>query len=199
MEQTVIAWLAHFGAPALFALLMIGVFGLPIPDETILVVAGLLVGRGQLRAVPTAVAAIGGAVVGITVSYWIGRFAGLPLLVRYGAAIHVDQPLMTRVSGWFARYGKWLLTVGYFVPGIRHLTAVVAGASRLSGWTFSAFAFSGAVLWVSCFLAIGYVLGDQWRAFVSDLHRHVAIVSSVVVAAASGYVWWVRARAAPRE
>jgi membrane protein DedA with SNARE-associated domain len=197
VEQTVLSWLAHFGPLALFALLTLGVFGLPIPDETVLVLAGLMVSRGQLRALPTVTAGIGGAMVGITVSYAVGRFAGLPLLLRYGTVIHVSPSLLTAVGGWFNRFGKWLLTAGYFVPGVRHLTAVVAGASGLSAWTFSLFAYAGSILWVSCFLALGYFLGDEWRTLVSDLHRRAAVAVVVAVAVVACYLVWKSRVSAP--
>jgi membrane protein DedA with SNARE-associated domain len=98
MEHTITSWLTSFGAPAVFVLLMLGVFGLPIPDETVLLLAGVLIGRGQLRALPTAAAGAGGAIMAITVSYALGRFAGLPLVLRYGARVHIHRSLLIRVG-----------------------------------------------------------------------------------------------------
>ena len=187
MEQTIASWLSAVGAPALFALLALGVVGLPIPDETLLALAGVLIGQGRLQPVPAALAAIGGAMTGITVSYGLGRFAGLPLLLRYGARVHVDTVLITRTERWFERAGKWMLTCGYFIPGVRHVTAVVAGASKLHVRTFMVFAYLGAVLWVSCFLTIGYVFGDEWTKLAADLHRHLLVVCVIAVVLAGGY------------
>ncbi len=143
MEQAVASWLSDFGAPALFVLLAIGVVGLPLPDETLLALAGVLIGRGRLHPVTAAAAAIGGAMTGITLSYGLGRFAGLPLLLRYGSRVHVDTAVITRVRAWFDRFGKWLLVGGYFIPGVRHVTAILAGTSKLSVGTFMAFAYAG--------------------------------------------------------
>jgi len=190
MEQHVAAWLTHYGAPALFVLLMLGIFGLPVPDETLLVFAGLLVSRGELGAIPAVTAAVSGAAAGITVSFLIGRRAGLPLLVRYGSAVHVSSAMIARVEEWFARAGKWLLTVGYFLPGVRHVTALVAGASGLSPWTFAAFAYSGALVWVSCFLVIGYTIGDEWRRVAADFHRQVTAGIAVAVLLVVAVALW---------
>ncbi len=190
MEQAIASWLSAFGAPALFALLALGVVGLPLPDETLIALAGVLIGRGRLHPVTATMAAMGGAMTGITLSYGLGRFAGLPLLLRYGSRLHVDTALVSRVGKWFDRAGKWLLAGGYFVPGVRHVTAILAGASNLSVGTFMAFAYTGAVLWVSCFLTIGYVLGDEWRGLVADLHRHLLIACLVVVAIAGPYTYF---------
>lgn len=190
MEQTVAAWLSQFGAPVLFALLALGVVGVPFPDETLLALAGMLIGQGRLHPVTATLAAMGGAMTGITLSYGLGRFAGLPLLLRYGSRLHIDTAVVTRVGTWFDRAGKWLLTGGYFIPGVRHVTAIVAGASKLPIGTFMGFAYAGAVLWVSCFLTIGYVLGDEWRALAADLHRHLLVAGLVVVAMAGAYTYF---------
>ena len=189
MEHAVASWLSEFGAPALFVLLALGVVGLPVPDDALLAVAGVLIGRGHLHPVTAAAAAIGGAMTGITLSYGLGRFAGLPLLVRYGSRLHVDTDLISRVRAWFQRAGKWLLVGGYFIPGIRHLTAIVAGASKLPVGTFMVFAYTGATLWVCSFLTIGYLVGDHWRGMVADLHRHMLIAGLVAVAVAAVYTY----------
>jgi membrane protein DedA with SNARE-associated domain len=194
MEQAILAWLAHYGAPALFGLLVLGIVGLPVPDETLLVTAGVLAGRGQLRLPTVVVAALLGTMVGISISYSIGRYAGLPLLLRFGSVVHVDRSILERVHRWFGRFGKWLLPVAYFIPGVRHLAAAVAGTSGLSVPVFAAFAYTGAVAWVSCFLSIGYVLGDRWRVVVEGLHRHVALIVLVAAVAAVVYLLVVRAR-----
>ena len=173
----------------MFALLALGVVGLPLPDEAVLALAGVLIGQGRLHPVTAAAAAIGGAATGITLSYGLGRFAGLALLRRYGSRLHVDMAVVARVGTWFDRAGKWLLTGGYFIPGVRHVTAIIAGAARLPVGTFMVFAYAGAVLWVSCFLMIGYVLGDEWRRVVADLHRHLLLAAVVVMAVAGGYAY----------
>jgi membrane protein DedA with SNARE-associated domain len=192
MEQLVASWLTHYGAPALFVLLMLGVFGLPVPDETLLVFAGVLVGRGQLRPVPVAAAAVSGAAVGITVSFVLGRYAGLPLLARYGSVVHISTAMIARVEQWFGRVGKWMLTVGYFVPGVRHVTALVAGASGLSAWTFAVFAYAGAVVWVSCFVLIGYTVGDEWPRIAGQLHRQITVVAGIALLIVLAVVLWRR-------
>jgi membrane protein DedA with SNARE-associated domain len=192
MEQLVASWLTHYGAPALFVLLMLGIFGVPVPDETLLVFAGLLVSRGQLRPVPVAVAAVSGAVVGITVSFVLGRCAGLTLLARYGAAVHVSAAMIARIEQWFGRVGKWLLTVGYFLPGVRHVTALVAGASGLSTWTFAAFAYAGALVWISCFLLIGYTVGDEWQRFAGPVHRQITAGAGTALLIVVAVVLWRR-------
>ena len=67
---------------------------------------------------------------------------------------------MDDVTRWFYRFGLWLLSVGYFILGVRHFTALVAGMSQLSLRRFAAFAYPGAAVWVATFLTLGYRFGD---------------------------------------
>jgi membrane protein DedA with SNARE-associated domain len=189
VEHVVAAWLLAYGAPVLFALLALGVVGLPLPDETLLSLTGVLIGQGRLHPVTAYAAAIGGAATGITLSYALGRFAGLPLLLRYGKRLHVDAAAIDRVRVWYSRGGEWLLTGGYFIPGVRHVTAILAGASKLSIATFMTFAYAGAALWASCFITLGYVLGEHWHKILAHFHRHVLLAAVLLAVGAGGYAY----------
>ncbi len=68
MEQ----WIAQYGYLGIFSLLVLGIVGLPVPDETLLTLAGYLVYRGQLLLIPTVLAALLGSLCGITLSYSSG-------------------------------------------------------------------------------------------------------------------------------
>jgi membrane protein DedA with SNARE-associated domain len=179
---------SHYGYPGLFAALVLGIAGLPIPDETLLVFSGYLVARGTLHPLLTWVTAVAGSMSGISVSYWIGRFAGYEVVHRFGRYIHLTEARLLEVQRWFDRIGHWLLTIGYYIPGVRHFTAVVAGMSGMPFRHFAPYAYSGAVLWVSTFLGIGYVLGDRWREVFESLHKEMLIV--IIAGTVIGWIAW---------
>src|SRR5215510_4966347 len=116
MEQQLLDWVSRYGAAALFGLLALGIVGLPVPNETLLTVAGALVRKGELHLIPTLIAACAGNIVGVTLSYMLGRFAGMTSWVHE----HL-QKSMFNLERWFERIGKWTLAFGYFIPGVRHL------------------------------------------------------------------------------
>jgi membrane protein DedA with SNARE-associated domain len=190
MEQMATQWLVRFGPLGLFALQMFGIFGLPIPDETLMVLAGVMIRRGELSPALTVAAALAGAIVGISVSFGIGRLGGRAIASRSGLVRHVPQAALDRTERWFAGLGKWLLLVAYFIPGVRHVAAIVAGASGLSPRLFALFAYAGAALWVGCFLAIGYTLADEWRTILADLHRYASLFVVLGVAGVGAYLLW---------
>ena len=102
----VFAWVAAHGYGALFLLIALGVVGLPIPDETILVFAGYLIGRGTLHPAGAFFAALAGAWTGISGSYLLGRTLGVGAVHRYGKYIHFTEARLAQVHGWFDRIGR---------------------------------------------------------------------------------------------
>jgi membrane protein DedA with SNARE-associated domain len=179
MEQHLLEWLVHYGAPVLFAAQVLGIFGLPIPDEFLLTLSGALVKKGDLSLVPVALAAIGGAGSGMTLSFVLGRTVGVIGLRR---VVHVHEESLKRAERLFERFGGWLLGFGYFIPGVRHVTAILAGSTQLDFRSFAKFAYPGAILWSTVFLCLGYYAGDEWRPMLHQLRKWLPVVVVFVVA-----------------
>ena len=99
---------------------------------------------------------------------------------------------MARVHGWFERRGRWTLLVGYFIPGVRHLTGYVAGASELPLPSFMLFAYIGALCWAATFTTLGYFLGEEWSRVLGTLHQTKLWVILAVVAVVLGYTVYKR-------
>lgn len=194
MTEALLQWVAHYGYLAIFLLLMTGILGLPVPDEWLLTFSGFLVFKGELHPLGTLAAAFLGSACGISVSYVLGDTLGLRAVRRFGHLVHLNEGRLERVRSWYDRIGKWLLVVGYFLPGIRHLSAFVAGLSRLSWPVFALFAYSGALLWSLTFLSVGYLVGERWRFIAAELHRGALLITLAAAAAAllalGLYRWW---------
>lgn len=185
----VFAWVAAHGYGALYLLLALGVIGLPIPDETLLVFTGYLIFRGKLHPLGAFAAAVAGAWTGISGSYLLGRTLGVEAVHRYGKYVHLTEARLAKVHIWFDRMGHWTLVVGYYIIGVRHFTAVVAGMSRVAYPTFIAYAWSGGALWVTTFLTLGYLMGENWRQVAELVQRYVAYGSIAIIGA--GLLWFV--------
>lgn len=180
--EAVLAWITTYGYGAIFLLLMLGIVGLPIPDETILVFCGYLIAQGRLRPLAGWMCAVAGSWCGISLSYTIGRTLGLGVVHKWGKYLHVSEERLNRVHQWFDRIGHWALFFGYYIAGVRHFSAIVAGTSRLAFPSFMAYAWSGGLLWVSTFLALGYYLGENWRQIAEAVHHYIVYFSIALLA-----------------
>lgn len=161
VSHTIAQSLIDHGNILLFGFLAIGIVGMPIPDETLLVTAGYLVAKGKLGILTTLLTAYTGSACGISLSYGIGCTAGNYLVTHYGHWIGITDKRVATTRQWFYHLGHWLLVFGYFIPGVRHLTGYIAGTVRMRFTHFMLFAYSGAILWSSAFLGIGYWLGHH--------------------------------------
>src|SRR5665213_4266689 len=185
------AFLAHYGYFAIFGLLTLGIVGPWIPDETILVLAGLAVHRGELQLNTTISVAFAGSLCGITLSYMLGRTGAIYALERFEPLHRWVGRHLPQVEVWFQRYGKWTLFFGYFIAGVRHFTALTAGMSKVKFRTFALYAYPGGLVWVICFISIGYYLGAEWDRFRNSFNLG-ALVAIAVIAAIALAGWLLR-------
>lgn len=192
MENQIENWIALYGYAAIFGLLVLGIVGLPVPDETLLTFTGYLVFRGRLRLPLAYGAALAGSLCGITLSYLLGRTFGLGLIHRFGRYVHITEARIRKAHAWFERVGHWGLTFGYFIPGVRHLTAYAAGMSEVGAKQFAFFAYLGGAMWVASFVALGYFLGEQWREVQRVVDRYLlwlAVGASIALVAFLIWRW----------
>ncbi len=177
-------WLLHYGAFALFGLLALGIIALPVPDETLMVLAGVLMFNGTLHIPSTILATVAGSITGITISYVLGRSLGKFVLKRYGSWFGLTDARVQLAHDWFDHLGKWALFFGYFIPGVRHLTGIVAGSIALEYTHFAFFAYSGAILWASTFLSIGYFFGNHWITVIEwvEIYIDEIVLAAIFIA-----------------
>jgi membrane protein DedA with SNARE-associated domain len=194
LMESIVAWITQYGYLGIFALLMLGIVGVPVPDETLLLFTGYLIFKRELEPLPAFLAAFLGSICGITVSYTLGRTLGFYLITRLGHYLHLEPEKLDQVRAWYDRKGKYALVVAYFIPGVRHLAAYVAGSSQLPLRVFATFAYLGGLLWSSSFVTIGYVLGDEWAQMSKSIHRYLLIGAGVALIALAVTVWLTRRR-----
>lgn len=166
-------WLLQYGNFAIFGLLALGIVALPVPEETLLVFTGLMIQQGTFDLIPTVLSAFCGSVLGITGSYLIGHTGGLYVIKKYGSYVGLTEAKLAQAHNWFEKYGKWVLFIGYFIPGLRHFTGVFAGISDLEYHHFALFAYAGAFFWVLTFVSIGYFFGNYHQKFFELVESNV--------------------------
>jgi membrane protein DedA with SNARE-associated domain len=180
-------FVSHYGYLAILFLLVPGVFGIPLPDELLLTFVGYLAMQGGLRLIPALAVVVAGAILGITLDYWVGRGAGTKLIKAPGAWFHLRPERFKSLENLFHRYGGWGLCLGYFVPGVRHWVAIAAGIMKFSPAWFTLFASAGALAWSSLYILLGYFLGKEGGLWAPRLGAPGLIAAGFIVALLSGY------------
>src|SRR5438132_1419013 len=188
MREIALQWITQHGYVGIFSLLVFGIIGLPVPDEWLLTFSGYLIFKHTLQFLPTFFSAFLGSACGITVSYLLGRVFDTYILVKYGWIFHLTPERLARVHSWFERRGRWTLLVGYFIPGVRHLTGYVAGVSELTFANFALFAYSGAFCWAVIFITLGYVLGEEWNRVIQAIDSTKFLMIGLAVAVVAGWL-----------
>ncbi len=159
----------QYGYFLLLIALLLELIALPLPGETIMTYFGLLVFQNRFNWGISIVVAAVGSIIGITISYYLGSKLGMPFFEKYGKYLHLNQRKIAQTSTWFNRYGYYLITIGYFIPGVRHFTGYFSGIMKLKFRTFALYAYMGAIFWTTTFISLGKFLGPKWEEY------HVAI------------------------
>ena len=146
----------------IFTALALGIIGLPIPDETLIAFTGFLSFRGKLSFFLTLFVSFLGASCGITISYFLGKYGSNYISNKYAEKFTIYSSRLKEVEEFYIKYGEFALLMGYFIPGVRHVTAIFAGISHFPYWRFALFAYTGAFLWTATFLTFGFFLGSEW-------------------------------------
>lgn len=158
---------ASLGYPALAALILGESTGLPLPGETALITAGGLAAAGHL-ALPVVIAiAVVAAVSGDTLGYWVGRKRGRGFLLRDGFMADHRRHAVARADRFFARHGTATVFVGRFIPGVRVVAAVMAGATQMPWRRFAVANTLGAIVWASTVAGLAYLLGPSGAAMLA--------------------------------
>jgi membrane-associated protein len=142
-----------------------------IPSETAAIAAGVLAAAGDLNIFLVVASAAGGAFLGDSSSYVVGRTAGVAAVSRlYGARGGLGR--LAWAGRVLERRGWYLVVVARFVPGGRTAVTLTAGLTRMRERTFVPAAVIAALLWASFAGGLGYAGGttfeeDPWRGLIA--------------------------------
>ncbi len=178
-------WLSTWGYLGVFICVFIGNLGIPVPEETVLLAAGFLAGRGDLSLQPLYLVGIGSAVTGDCCGFLFGRTGGQRLFERLAQRFTFVRVRYERLQAFFKTHGSKAVFMARFVAGARFLAGPMAGAAGMSFLSFLGWNVSGAFIWCSLIITIGYLVGDEleWAAHVVHTASHwVALVVFLLLA-----------------
>ena len=171
-----IAWAGYLGLTLIVFCetgLLLGFF---LPGDSLLVTAGLVASQGKLDIVQLNALLIPAAIVGDSVGYAIGHFAG-PRIFNREESFFFKKEHVRRTHAFFEKYGGKTIVLARFVPIVRTFAPTVAGVGRMSYRKFLFFNVFGGALWVLGMTFTGYFLGRT----IPHVERHVHLIIGLVV------------------
>ena len=178
-------WIVFFGV-------MLENAGLPVPGETVLLVAGFFASRHGFSLPIVILIATTGAVLGDNAGYWIGRRLGRGLLIKYGKYVFLTEKRFVQMERYFASHGDKTVLVARFITGFRVFTALFAGASHMAWNRFFLFNVLGAISWAVVMASLGYFFGESFHLLEKYIKGAGWILAGMVVAAFIGHLIWKR-------
>lgn len=194
MTQSILDFLRNavvqYGYGAVGAALLLENAGIPVPGETILLLASFLAySEHDLRLSWIMVVGTIAATLGDNLGFGLGILGGRPLLVRYQSIFRIQNSTIERGERLFARYGSVTVFFARFVFGMRIVAGPLAGVLRMPWKRFAVFNFLGAAVWVSVISSVGYFFGRHWEKLERGMKRFDIIVAIIVVLLAV-FLWW---------
>jgi len=128
---------SDYGYLAVFIMLLLCGFGLPIPEDITLVAGGIIAGLGYADVHTMFAVCMAGVLIGDGIMFTLGHTFGQRILAFAPIRRIVTPHRFAQVQEKFVKYGNWVLFVARFLPGLRSPIFIVAGMSRrISIWRF---------------------------------------------------------------
>lgn len=184
------ALLTQYGLLILAILIVLESAGLPLPGETMLLLAAAAAAQGVLPIGAVIAVAALAAIVGDSLGYWIGHRYGLALLTRYGRWLRITPAHLEYAQTFFQRHGPKTVLLGRFVAVLRVLAAVLAGVSRMPYGVFLAYNALGGIAWAAVIGFLGFQFGNQLPVVEYALRQAGWVVVGLVAVGLLGFGAW---------
>jgi membrane protein DedA with SNARE-associated domain len=185
--------LVHYGYWAVAAALFLENAGVPVPGETVLLLASFLayterdLHLGWIILVGTVAATLGD-----NLGYAIGHSGGRSFLDRHRRIFRISDAAVARGENLLGQYGSITILFARFVFGMRIIAGPLAGVLRMPWKKFAVFNLLGAMLWVTVISVVGYSFGSRWNVLMRFMKRFDLVLGAVFVVIA--VILWLRSR-----
>jgi membrane protein DedA with SNARE-associated domain len=164
--------LADGGYPLIVLLMAIESSIVPLPSELIIPPAIIVAQRtGNMSLTGIVIAGALGSWIGATAMYWVSRWAGRPLVLRYGKYFFIPPAKVQQAEAWSAQFGSFGIFASRLLPVVRHLIGIPAGIVRMNYVKFSLYTLLGSALWCYVLCHVGIQAGKDEALMKGDLRQ----------------------------
>ncbi|MBI4026165.1 MAG: DedA family protein [Verrucomicrobia bacterium] len=134
----------------------------PVPSEVVIPPAAFWAAQGKMTLWGVIAAGTLGSWIGAAITYWVARWVGRPLIVRYGRCFLVSEEKLIRSERWLERYEAGGIFFARLLPVVRHLISIPAGIVRMRFGVFSLMTVTGSFFWCAILAFFGkHVIGQH--------------------------------------
>jgi membrane protein DedA with SNARE-associated domain len=195
-------FLEYWGYPAIFVFVFLGNLGFPVPEETVLLLAGYMVWKGELLFGLTAAVGVVSAIAGDNFAYWVGRHYGTRALLRYGRWLFITPDRIYKMQRFMTRYGVAGIFLARFLPGFRFMAGPLAGTTSMPFRSFFLANLCGAVIYVPLMVMAGYGVGFGLGEVLGKYERLLGgfdrVILLIIVLSVLAILAWRGLRSPPR-
>ncbi len=173
---------------ALFFLLLGGAVGLPIPEDLPLIGAGILIERGEVKALTVFLVCYAGVVIGDVIIYFVGR--------RFGAALFKSKWFRSRVSSRRVKHTRLklekrsilMIFIARHLFYLRTVTFLTCGAVRMRVEKFLLADMAAALISLPIMMGIGYVASEHYQQLLEWFGKARNLSVIVILIAGAAYL-----------
>ncbi len=193
MMHTFIQWLlstiGSMGYPGILLLMAMESSIIPVPSELVMPPAGYLAQQGKMNMALVILCGTFGSLIGAYANYFVSRYLGRPLILKYGKYVLIPADKFIRVEQFFLKHGEISTFIGRLLPVIRHLISIPAGVAGMNHFKFTTYTLLGAGIWCTILTLIGYAIGENQQLIMQYSHKALLWVVLFSAALIAVYVW----------
>ena len=205
MEQMMIDIINGFGYIGIPFLIAVENIFPPIPSEVILTFGGFLTTVSNMNVWGVILSATIGAVAGALVLYYLGRLLNAERLERLfesklGRRLHLKKEDVRRAEGGFFKHGNKTVFFCRFIPLVRSLISIPAGAAKMQMGSFLLLTAAGTAIWNTVLVFLGKFAGDAWGNIANyvNVYSIIAVGVLAVIAIVVGVIFIKKRFLSPR-
>lgn len=174
--QGIMTWyfgiLDQFGLLGVIVLMALESSIFPVPSEMVVPPAAVVyigdVHRDAaiINTIMVILAGTFGSFAGASVTYWVSRALGRPLVLRYGKYVLISEKKLQHADEWMVRYGAGGIFLARLLPVVRHVISIPAGIIGMRFRTFAMMTILGSFLWCTVLAIFGIIMADEMRALM---------------------------------
>lgn len=174
-----LSYIEQYGYSALFFCLWLGIVGMPIPDEMIVMSGGFVSSLGILKAIPAFLLTYLGVVSGLSLGYILGRIFGAKVIDKLMEKKKAKY--LVKSQEMINRYGHYALATSYFIPAVRHIVPYLVGMNRMSFKTYALYSYTTGFVWTFLYFMLGSMFGKHIEKIVEIATKYGIYFGSIIV------------------